>query len=149
MKSKKHPDKALKQKIQHGPIFSIMPDRRGIINVTKLTRNALREVSNLKRKRDKHVKVLEKACLRVLADFNPLNAIELTEQLAVRSVAHKLCQDRFKYLAKGKLIPGWSGSLEYQFRVVTALLLLLEPFYYDDVRTRQPAKARHNKLQRR
>lgn len=143
----KRPAKKPKPKVINHPVFHVSQDRRGIVNVTKLTRNAMRQAASLKRKRDKYARNLGKICYRVVTDFAPINQIELTEQLAVRAVAHSLCQDRARYLAKGKLIPEWEGPLEYQFRVMTALLLLLEPYYDDDAR--RPAKTPGRKKPRR
>lgn len=136
-----------KIKASHQPVFSIMPTAGGGMDVVKLTRAAMCQFAALKRKREKAIKYLEKLCDRVVADFNSQKFLHMFEHLAVRSFAHRLCSNRTKYLAKGKLIPGWPGNLEYQFRAMTALLLLLEPVYDDDAR--RPAKARHNKLQRR
>lgn len=107
-------------------------------------------VKNLKKNRDSYADGMVRIIMGLLAVFDPASQVELSEQLAVRVIAGKIRFDRAKYLARGKTIPEWPGSLEYQNRAATALLILLEPPYVlCNERKARPRKVRHNAKQRR
>lgn len=145
----------LVEKIKHNsqPVFSVMPAAGGGMDVVRLTMSVMKRFKKTGNEIAKIRARLEKACSSFVLAMFPTGESRVPFDLAISRMRCELRRKRAQYLERGKPIPGMPGNVGYQNKAITALLIILEPAPFgapsDKVRTRRPAKARHNKLRRR
>lgn len=120
MKAKKHPDKALQKK--RAELVAVL--RESMIHTM------VKRAPKIKNR-------LNKACIAFIRAVQPPAEHDPAYELAVSAVRADLRVKRSTYLAEGKLIPDWPWDMEYQNKVVSGLLTILEPRLNDRIRIAQ------------